>query len=130
LRDVIPLTVTRVESLRDGVAEPADGFTITRWREDVASDLAPEWADAAGRGVVYYSAGVRYCAIWPDAALLALLVERMAGEADVQITHLPEGIRVRRTQDHVFTFNYAVEPVFLPHLGLTLGAASWHLDPV
>jgi beta-galactosidase len=130
LRDVIPLTVTRVESLRDGVAEPAGGWTVTRWREDVASDLAPEWADGAERGVIYYNAGLRYCAIWPDAALLALLVERMAGEAGVETTDLPEGIRVRRTQAHVFTFNYASEPVFLPHLGLTLGPASWHLDPL
>lgn len=54
LRGLVPLTVTRVESLRGGVAEEAEGFAVTRWREDVASDLAPEWADAAGRGVVYY----------------------------------------------------------------------------
>jgi beta-galactosidase len=130
LRDAIPLTVTRVESLRDGFAEPADGWAVTRWREDVTSDLTPELSDAAGRGVVYYSNGVRYCAIWPDAALLGLLVEQMAGEAGVEIADLPEGIRVRRTQTHVFTFNYAAQPVFVPHLSLTLGPASWHLDPL
>ncbi|MBU7581207.1 MAG: beta-galactosidase [Porphyrobacter sp.] len=129
LREVIPLTVTRVESLRDGVAEPADGFTVTRWREDVASDLAPELADAAERAVVSYKDGVRYCAIWPDRALLALLVERMAAEAGVALLDLPPGIRVRRTQTHVFTFNYAAEGVFIPHLGSLLPPASWHLDP-
>jgi beta-galactosidase len=130
LRGVLPLTVTRVESLRDGIAEPADGWTVTRWREDVASDLAPEWADAAGRGAIYYKNGVRYCAVWPDRALLAQLVERMAGEAGVPLVDLPEGIRVRRTQAHVFTFNYAAEPVFVPHLKRVLGPASWHLDPL
>jgi beta-galactosidase len=127
VRDLIPLTITRVESLRDGVAEAADGFAVTRWREDVASALVPEWADAAGRGVVYYSGGLRYCAIWPDRALLALMVERMAGEAGAGLMALPEGIRVRRTQTHVFTFNYAAEPVFVPHCGATLPPAGWHI---
>ncbi|NBB25934.1 beta-galactosidase [Porphyrobacter sp. SLTP] len=130
LRDVIPLTVTRVESLRDGVNERAEGFAVTRWREDVASDLAPEWADAEGRGVVYAHANIRYCAVWPDAMLLGLLVERIAAEADVPLTHLPEGIRIRRSASHVFTFNYAAAPVFVPHLGETLAPASCHIAPL
>jgi beta-galactosidase len=130
LRRLVPLTVTRVESLRDGVAEPADGFAVTRWREDIASDLAPEIADAAGRGVVYRQACARYCAIWPDRALLDLVIERMAGEAGVPLLDLPEGIRVRRTATHAFTFNYASTPVFVPHLGITIGPAGWRIDPL
>jgi beta-galactosidase len=130
LRAAIPITVTRVESLRDGHAEPAEGFTVSRWREDVASNLAPELADAAGRGVVFRSGHIRYCAIWPDAKLLALLIERMAGEAGVTLTPLPEGIRVRRKARHAFTFNYAAEPVFVPHLAATLPPASWQIVPL
>lgn len=129
LQALVPLTVTRVESLRDGVAEPAEGFTVTRWREDVESELEPELADGAGRAVVSYQNGVRYCSVWPDRALLTLLVERMAGEAGVELHDLPEGIRVRRTQTHVFTFNYFAESVFVPHLGAVLPPASWHLAP-
>ncbi|WP_285711450.1 beta-galactosidase [Erythrobacter oryzae] len=129
LKAAIPLTVTRVESLRDGIAEPADGFAVTRWREDVASDLAPEFSDSAGRGVVYRHGHVRYCAIWPDRALLRLLVERMAKEAGVALLDLPEGIRVRRSASHAFTFNYAAGPVLVPHLGETLAPASWHIAP-
>ena len=130
LKGAIPLTVTRVESLRDGVAEPAEGFAVTRWREDVASDLVPELTDSAGRGVVWRKSTTRYCAVWPDRTLLALLVERMAEEAGVPLTRLPEGIRVRRTQSHAFTFNYAAEPVSVPHLGVTLGPAGWRVDPL
>jgi beta-galactosidase len=129
LRAAIPLTITRVESLRDGIAEPADGFAVTRWREDVRARFEPELADSAGRGVVYASGPVRYCAIWPDRALLALLVERMAGEAGVELLDLPEGIRVRRTASHSFTFNYAAVPVEVPHLGKTLAPARWHIAP-
>jgi beta-galactosidase len=129
LRPLTGVTVTRVESLRDGVAESAEGFAVTRWREDTASDLAPELADAAGRTVVSYKAGVRYCAVWPDRALLALLVERMAREAGVALLDCPQGIRVRRSSTHVFTFNYAAEGVFVPHLGRTLGPAAWDIAP-
>jgi beta-galactosidase len=128
LRKALPLTVTRVESLRDGVSEPADGFAVTRWREDVASELAPELSDKDGRGVVYTHQNIRYCAIWPDRALLRLLVERMAGEAGLALLDLPKGIRVRRTASHSFTFNYAATPVEVPHLGETLAPASWHIS--
>ena len=130
LRSLTGVTVTRVESLRDGIVEPADGWAVTRWREDVASDLAPELCDANGRGVVYAHGNARYCAIWPDRALLALLVERMAGEAGVPLLDLPEGIRTRRTASHAFTFNYRSEPVFVPHLGETLPPAHWHIAPL
>lgn len=130
LRGAIPLTITRVESLRDGVAEAAEGFAVTRWREDVASDLAPELADAQGRGVVYRHGQMRYLAAWPNRALLGLLVERMADEAGITLLDLPEGIRVRRSASHAFTFNYAAAPAFVPHLGETLGAASWHIAPL
>ena len=129
LRSLTGVTVTRVESLRDGVAESAEGFAVTRWREDLVGDLAPELVDDAGRAVVSYKDGVRYCAVWPDRALLALLVERMAGEAGVALLDCPEGIRVRRTQAHIFTFNYAAKGVFVPHLGRTLGPAAWDIAP-
>ncbi len=129
LRELTGVTVTRVESLREGVAEDADGFAVTRWREDVVSEAAPEVTDAAGRAVVSYREGVRYCSIWPDRALLRLLVERMADEAGLTLLDLPEGIRVRRTEARVFTFNYAASPVFVPHLGLTLGPAGWNCAP-
>jgi beta-galactosidase len=129
LKPLVPLTVTRVESLRDGIAEAAEGFAVTRWREDVTSDLAPELTDGEGRGVVYANGNIRYCAIWPDAALLQLMVERVAGEAGVALLDLPEGIRVRRTRSHTFTFNYAAEPVLVPHIGEKLEPAGWHIAP-
>jgi beta-galactosidase len=130
LRGLTGVTVTRVESLRDGVAEAADGFAVTRWREDMVSGSTPEIPDAARRGVVSYKAGVRYCGIWPDRTLLRLLVERMADEAGLALLDLPEGIRVRRTEAHLFTFNYAASPVFVPHLGITLGPAGWNIAPL
>jgi beta-galactosidase len=47
----------------------------------------------------------------------------------VELLDLPEGIRVRRSASHVFTFNYAAAPAHVPHLGETLAPASWHIAP-
>jgi beta-galactosidase len=80
--------------------------------------------------VVYRNGHARYCAIWPDRALLRLLVERMGSEAGVPLLDCPEGIRVRRTATHAFTFNYAAASVFVPHVGETLNPASWHIAPL
>jgi beta-galactosidase len=118
LRGVLPLTVTRVESLRDGVAEAGGGWAIHRWLEDVASDLAPEDVLDDGRGVVFRHGHARYCAGWPDGALLGALIERMAQDAGLALFALREGLGLRRTQSHVFAFNYAAAPASAAALGL------------
>jgi beta-galactosidase len=111
LRDVIPLTVTRVESLRDGAGEAGAGWAIERWREDVVSELAPEFALDDGRGVVFRHGHLRYCAAWPDRALHDLLVERIAREAGIATCPLPEGLRLRRSATHLFAFNYTANAI-------------------
>lgn len=118
LRKTVPVTVTRVESLRDGEGEAGSGWTISRWREDIESDLASELALRDGRGVVWKHENARYCAAWPDRTLLDLLVERIAGEAGIELTPLPEGLRMRRTASHTFAFNYSNSPIDTAPLGL------------
>ncbi len=111
LRTLIPLTVTRVESLRDGEQENGDGWSISRWREDIESELAPEFALNDGRGVVYSHNRIRYCSAWPDRSLLDMLVSRIAGEANLETLSLPEGLRIRRSASNLFAFNYSTEPI-------------------
>ncbi|MEM7665052.1 MAG: beta-galactosidase [Pseudomonadota bacterium] len=118
VRALISLTVTRVESLRDGVEEAGDGWSITRWREDVDSDLEPEFGLADGRGIVFRHEGVRYCAGWPDRELLRLLIGRMASEADVSLLPLPKGLRMRTTQKCIFAHNYSTGPIDCASLNL------------
>lgn len=118
LRDLIPLSVTRMESLRDGEVEEGDGWTISRWREDVASEIEPEFALKDGRGVVYSHNNIRYCAAWPDRSLLDVLVAKIGDEAGFALTALPEGLRLRRTASHIFAFNYRSEVIDTSALGL------------
>ncbi len=125
LQELFALKVTRAESIRDGVSEPGQGFDITRWREDIASDLEPEFADADGRGVVYEQDNRRYLSIWPDRALLDQLVARMASEAGVALTALSDGLRTRRSASHIFAFNYSSTPVVWPETGEEIAPAGY-----
>ena len=138
LQQLIPITVTRVESLRDGVEERGDGWTISRWREDVASDLNPQITSPSG-GIVYAHENLRYVAAWPDRTLLDRLVAVMAGEAEVPLVNLPEGLRLRRTEGHILAFNYSNQPINTagigpgnPVIGSTIlppaGFAAWKRD--
>ncbi len=118
LQRLIPLSVTRVESLRGGVSESRDDWSISRWREDVSSDLEPEFALPDGRGIVFAHGNIRYVAAWPDRSLLDHLVRNIAAEADIELTPLPEGLRLRRTASHIFAFNYSGCPIDTAPLGL------------
>ncbi|MEP3421495.1 MAG: beta-galactosidase [Erythrobacter sp.] len=120
---IMPIKITRVESLRDGVSEIGDGWTVSRWREDVVSDLDPEFALSDGRGIVYAHGNQRYIAAWPDRSLIDLLVERMSKEAGLELTPLPDGLRVRRSATHVFAFNYSTRVI--DAAGLDLGTPVW-----
>lgn len=124
LRDLIPLTVTRVESLRDGIEETGEGWSIARWREDVQSDLPPEFALSDGRGVVFAQGNHRYLAAWPDKALLERLITRIADEARIKLTPLPEGLRIRRTATHLFAFNYSTGPITFDLTGEVIDPAG------
>ncbi len=125
LQELFALKVTRAESIRDGVSEPGDGFEIARWREDITSDLEPEFADPDGTGVVYKQGGRRYVSVWPDRALLDQLVARMASEAGVALAVLPEGLRTRRSASHIFAFNYSNKPVVWPETGAEIAPAGF-----
>ncbi|MDJ0979213.1 MAG: beta-galactosidase [Erythrobacter sp.] len=116
LRALMPLTVTRVESLRDGVRLEAGDGSIARWREDVETSEMAELSASTG-GVVYRRARTRYIAGWPDARLLDQLVARMAREAGVALTTLPEGLRLRRTARHLLAFNYCDTPINTAGIG-------------
>ncbi|MEP3050724.1 MAG: beta-galactosidase [Erythrobacter sp.] len=125
IQSLIPLKVSRVESLRSGIAEVGDGFARARWREDIESDLAPEIFAKDGSGAVFKHAHARYCAIWPDRDLMNQLINSMALEAGIELIELPEGLRLRRTATHIFAFNYSAKPVFWDEIGEEIEPAGY-----
>ena len=127
LQAILPLTVTRSESLRDGHCEPGEGFTLARWLDHIDTALPAEERLADGRGVVFAAGRIRYVATWPDAALLDRLVARLASEANLDAALLTEGVRIRRAGGVTFAFNYGVSSAdVLPPDGaeLIVGSAA------
>ena len=114
LQQLIPLKVTRVSTLRPGIAEAGEGWSVGGWIEDVESCAEVEWATDAGRPVVLRQGRVRYVAAQADAALLSAILARAAGDAGLDRLALADGVRVRRRGGHIFAFNYASEPRTCP----------------
>jgi beta-galactosidase len=114
LQGLLPLKVVRVESLRDGIVLEGEGFSVSRWLETIEAELTPELKLNSGQGIVFRSGQVRYCAAWPDARLLKMLIQQMAAEADLSLDALPEGVRMRRAGNVRFALNYGAAPAKLP----------------
>jgi beta-galactosidase len=107
LQSLIPLKVTRVQSLRPGIVD-AEG-KIDGWIEHVETALTPE-REAAGHGVLWRHGRVRYLSSSPQAGLLRALLADVVANAGLSPLPLPEGVRLRRAGDLVFVFNYSAEP--------------------
>ena len=116
LEAILPLKVTRVESLRPGIRDGADDWAIARWREDVETRLKPEFV-AGRKGAVFAHGNLRYVAGWPDQGLLGKLITRMTKDARVELIPMKKGLRLRRTANHTFAFNYSDAPLNAAGLG-------------
>ena len=127
LATLLPLRVTRVESLREGLVERGAGFEVAHWFEHVETGLVPEWRLRDGRGVLYRHGRLRYLAGAVDAAALRRLLAALAGESGLPVRDLPPGLRLRRRGTLCFAFNYAPEAASLrglrpPESRLVIGA--------
>ena len=106
VRDLIPVTVTRVESLRPAIEEGGEDWSVIRWCEDVQTRAKAEFSGRR-KAVVFNRDRVRYVAGWPDQGLLDKLITKMAKEARVELIPMKKGLRLRRTANHIFAFNYS-----------------------
>jgi beta-galactosidase len=114
LQDLIPLRVTRVESLRPGLVESAGSGVVSLWLENVEADIAPEVSTDSGRGICYRHGAIRYIAGCADATLLGDIHECAATDAGLATIKLADGVRVRRDGDLLFAFNYGNEQADAP----------------
>lgn len=99
LQQILPLRVTRVETLRGAPCE---------WIETVETGL-PEAAPGH-----FVHGRLHYLARYPAEATRAAMLRQAAEVAGLAVIPLPEGLRVRRAGNLVFVFNYAAHPQALP----------------
>jgi beta-galactosidase len=131
LRDVLPLRIVRVESLRRGFKEPAGAFVVSRWLEHVESALAPRAKTDRGAGLWFSQKRMHYLACWPCATLLDRVLRECAAQTGLEALDLPLDVRLRARGDLQFAFNYGPETIDLStcvpgaeNLAYVLGAAT------
>ncbi len=111
LQALLPLKVVRVESLR---GQPCE------WLEHVETAL-----DEVGPGI-FQQGRYHYVSRYPIDAAIEGLIARLATDSGLDCIAMPEGLRLRRTGNLVFAFNYGTAPADLPESAVKtflLGAA-------
>jgi beta-galactosidase len=120
LQNILPLKIVRVESLRPGSVNEGEGFIVRHWLEDVETALPATHRIDYGRGVVFAADKRRYVACWPDQALLtAVLTSLLPGTQ-----RIPETLRLRKTDDLCFAFNYGTTSLTLAPHDFVLGGSD------
>ena len=119
LRALLPgLRVTAVEALRPGATLALVGMTgtVTRWRDllDAPAPLQVEARYADGAPALLRHERTRYLSGWLDDAGLDALMTRLAQDAGLSVTPLPEGLRLRRRGGLQFAINFSSTPVTVP----------------
>ena len=109
--------MTRVESLRPGFSIGLRygnrNYSVGRWREFIDSALPPQACFDDGHGALYEQKNYRYLCAWPCQELLRTLLLACCQEAGIEITELPESLRLRRRGEICFAFNYGVHATAL-----------------
>jgi beta-galactosidase len=136
LQPLLPLQVTHCESFPafhfldgefDGVKVQARG-----WLDHVETALPPR--ASSGEGGLFYAAGrVHYLTTLPNGEFLSAVIVSLARRAGVDLTPLPQDLRMRRVGDLVFVFNYGPQAIPVPDGIIPAGArmilGSRVLDP-
>ena len=112
LQKVMPLRVTRAESLRPGWEEAGD-FGISKWLEHIETELVPLARTASGLGFWYRHGKFQYLGAWPSADLIDAVVTTAAEAAGLPLLKLPDDIRIRRRGEIMFAINYGPETIDL-----------------
>jgi beta-galactosidase len=113
LQTRMPFKVNRVESLRPG-AEPHVALgertlPARLWREEIETTLHPLARFVDGAPAWLHQGCWHYLATWPEAALFDVVIGRLADEAGLQLTPMPEGVRTRTRDGVTFAINFAPE---------------------
>ena len=111
LQALLPLQVTRVESLRPGLTAPLEAFgqvwPVGVWREYSRSELEPVQRFQDGVPALYRHGPRLALMFWPDGPYLGRLLAELAGEVGLATTPLQEGLRLRHRGALTFAFNAA-----------------------
>ncbi len=106
--EILDIKVTRVESLRSDCPVTTGHGKFQFWREYVTTgpQAKVEFEASDGLPALVRQNNIRYFCGWPDGRLLQYVFIQMAETAGMVIRHLPDGVRLRRSGELTFVFNY------------------------
>jgi beta-galactosidase len=116
LQDLLPLKVTRVESLRPGLKRELRwrnrAYDCGTWVErlEVSSEAQVQGSFASGDPAIVECDGRTYVAAWPTHELALDIVSHTLAAAGMSTMRLDEDIRVRQRDGVTFVFNFSGEP--------------------
>ena len=116
LQDLLPLKVTRVESLRPGLKRELRwrnrAYACGTWVErlEVSSEAQVQGSFASGDPAIVECDGRTYVAAWPTHELALDIVSHTLAAAGMSTMRLDEDIRVRQRDGVTFVFNLSGEP--------------------
>jgi len=120
LARVIPVQVERVDALPDHTQPTVNGRwgqgKLKHWHEQLATQLPILLEDGQGNAVLVGEGKRFYLGSCLDSNVLKTSMEKLAERAQLNITYLPQGVRVRERGNVIFAFNYSQnEKYFSPN---------------
>ena len=116
LAALLGVSVRMSESLRPGLVSPGDGWQIGRWYDHVEGHAAPELTADDGKVACWRQGRTRYCAAWPEGALIETVLASAAADAALPVSRQPDSRRLRTTELHTFIFDYETAKVEIASL--------------
>ena len=126
LQSLIPVRVTRVESLPDFAIESTQcaAFEVHRWREKIDSTLQPQATFNDGWGCYYRYKNIHYLnGCLTDTSLQPFITARLE-ESGITTKNLTDGLRIRRYKGLLFAFNFGPDTATLAVEGKLLTGQS------
>ena len=126
LQSLIPVRVTRVESLPDFAIESTRcaTFEVHRWREKIDSTLQPQATFNDGWGCYYRHKNIHYLnGCLTDTSLQHFITARLE-ESGITTRKLADGLRIRRHKGLLFAFNFGPDTATLAVEGKLLTGQS------
>lgn len=124
--DELDITVSRLETLRPNIKrELQNGGAAVNWIEELETSENVVEQTKDGAPILIRKDNWLYLGAWLDDQALTHVFMTILGELDIAIFDLPRGVRLRRTQDHTFFFNYSNVEREFDDIVLPPAGAAW-----
>lgn len=119
-------TISHVESLRPSVSLATDSAgQVINWLETTSGEDPVLRKTRCNRAVLLGLEKRQYLTAWLNNEGLVEVFKTLCQQQQIAVQHLPEGLRIRETQQHRFVFNYNAQPVTYQNISIAAAGVHW-----